>query len=60
MIGLDENYRWAVVGEPNRKYGWILSRTPEIAAVDWNGALAVLQDNGYNPALFIKTNHAVR
>lgn len=60
VIGLDENYRWAVVGEPTRKYGWILSRTPEIAAVDLNGALAVLQDNGYNPALFMKTIHAAQ
>jgi apolipoprotein D and lipocalin family protein len=58
VIGLDENYRWAVVGEPTRKYGWILSRTPEIAAVDWNAAVAVLRDYAYNPTLFIRTIHA--
>ncbi|MDD3883898.1 MAG: lipocalin family protein [Gallionella sp.] len=28
IIGLDNEYRWAVVGNPNRKYLWILSRTP--------------------------------
>lgn len=28
IIGLDSDYRWAVVGNPNRKYLWILSRTP--------------------------------
>lgn len=60
VIGLDENYRWAVVAEPTRRYGWILSRTPEIAEVDWIAAMAVLQNNGYNPTLFIKTIHAVR
>ena len=28
IIGLDEEYNWAVVGHPNRNYLWILSRTP--------------------------------
>jgi apolipoprotein D and lipocalin family protein len=27
IIDLDAEYRWAVVGEPKRKYLWILSRT---------------------------------
>lgn len=30
VIGLDPDYRWAVVGNPNRKYLWILSRTPQL------------------------------
>ena len=30
IIGLDENYKWAVVGTPSRKYGWVLSRTPQL------------------------------
>ena len=28
IIELDDDYQWAVVGEPGRKYLWILSRTP--------------------------------
>ncbi len=28
IIDLDPGYQWAVVGEPKRKYLWILSRTP--------------------------------
>ena len=28
IIDLDEEYRYAVVGHPRRKYLWILSRTP--------------------------------
>ena len=27
IIGLDPDYRWAVVGTPNRDYLWLLSRT---------------------------------
>jgi apolipoprotein D and lipocalin family protein len=30
IIGLAEDYSWAVVGHPNRKYCWILSRTPSL------------------------------
>lgn len=30
VLGLDADYRWAVVGNPNRKYLWILSRTPQL------------------------------
>jgi apolipoprotein D and lipocalin family protein len=31
VLGLDPEYRWAVVGNPNRKYLWILSRTPQLS-----------------------------
>ena len=32
VIGLDPDYRWAVVGEPGRRWLWVLSRTPKPAA----------------------------
>jgi apolipoprotein D and lipocalin family protein len=30
IIGLDAEYRWAVVGNPNRKFLWILARNPQL------------------------------
>ena len=30
VIALDDDYRWAMVGQPGRKYLWILSRTPRM------------------------------
>jgi apolipoprotein D and lipocalin family protein len=30
IIFLDDNYQWAVVGTPSRKYLWILSRKPKM------------------------------
>ncbi|UGB45285.1 lipocalin family protein [Frateuria edaphi] len=30
VIGLDRDYRWAVVGEPRRRYLWILGREPRM------------------------------
>jgi len=31
VIAVDSEYRWAIVGEPRRRYLWILSRTPAIS-----------------------------
>lgn len=31
IIGLDPDYEWAVVGEPRRRFLWILSRTPAVS-----------------------------
>ena len=48
IIGLDKNYEYAVVGHPERKYGWILSRTPKLAEEKLQEAYSILKDNGYN------------
>lgn len=31
VIALDADYRWVMVGEPGRKYLWILARQPQLA-----------------------------
>ena len=48
IIGLDDKYRWAVVGNPNRKYLWILSRTPQLPDDQLQAALAVAAAQGYD------------
>ena len=30
VIALDPEYKWSIVGEPGRRYLWILSRTPTL------------------------------
>ena len=55
IIGLDENYKWAVVGHPKRKYGWILSRTPEIELGLRSRIDELLKEKGYDPDDFINT-----
>lgn len=30
VIALDPDYRWSLVGSPDRKYLWILARTPQL------------------------------
>jgi apolipoprotein D and lipocalin family protein len=52
IIGLDENYQWAIIGTPNRKYGWVLSRTPKLDTKTMDGIFQILKDQGYNPKDF--------
>lgn len=52
VIGLDEEYRWAAIGTPDRKYGWILARTPALAPEEMEKAYAILERNGYRRAAF--------
>ena len=52
IIGLDENYQWAIVGTPNRKYGWVLSRTPNLDNTTMNKVFGILKDQGYDPKKF--------
>lgn len=49
VIGLDPDYRWAVVGNPNRKYLWLLSRTPKLAQPELDAAIAAASAQGYDP-----------
>lgn len=60
VIGLDDNYKWAVVGTPNRKYGWILSRTPTLPEDTMQQIFSLLKDQYYNPDAFEMTEQKKR
>jgi apolipoprotein D and lipocalin family protein len=47
IIGLDSDYRWAVIGSPNRKSLWILSRTPQLPQDELKQALASAAEQQY-------------
>ena len=55
IIGLSDDYDYAVIGTPNRKYGWILSRTKQLPEEKLNEAYNTLRKNGYNPNDFVMT-----
>jgi len=57
VIGLDQAYQWAIVGTPDRKYGWILARTPAIDQVTSDAIHTILVDNGYEPGAFEPSSH---
>lgn len=55
IIDLSPDYQWAVVGEPSRKYLWILSRTPLMDDTVYQGILERLPGKGYGPDKLKKT-----
>jgi apolipoprotein D and lipocalin family protein len=54
-IGVDGLYSYAVVGEPSRKYGWILAREPQLAPEQLAGIMRRLHMQGYDPKRFIRS-----
>jgi len=48
IIDLAQDYSYAVVGHPNRRYLWVLSRTPRMASDAYAGILTRLQGNGFD------------
>ncbi len=58
VIGLADDYRWALVGTPNRSYLWILSRTPSMTEADWSVALARARENGFDVSRLQRTRQS--
>ncbi|TBV02302.1 hypothetical protein DNK34_19520, partial [Pseudomonas dryadis] len=48
VLELDDDYQVALVGHPNRKYLWLLSRTPQIADEVRDELLTVARRQGYD------------
>lgn len=56
VIELDEeNYQYAVVGTPSRKYMWILSRTPQMDDTIYNSLIERASAKGFDINKLIKT-----
>lgn len=60
VVDLASDYRYSVVGEPSRKYLWILSRTPEMAEADYQAAVRKAESMGYLPTRLEKTPQNVQ
>jgi Bacterial lipocalin len=52
IIGLDEDYQWAIVGTPSRKYGWILARKEKLEKETMDKIFSILKEQGYKPEDF--------
>jgi apolipoprotein D and lipocalin family protein len=48
IIGLADDYSWAVVGSPDRQYLWVLSRTPILAPPQYAKAVETARANGFD------------
>lgn len=55
ILGLGPEYRWAVVGSPDRKYLWVLSRTPGMDDREFAQAVDRARANGFDVSRLEKT-----
>ncbi|MCJ7633343.1 lipocalin family protein [Candidatus Bathyarchaeota archaeon] len=57
IINLGKDYEYAVVGTPNRKYLWILSRTPQMDDTLFSQLIESVKSKGFDVNNLIKTSH---
>lgn len=55
IIDLADDYTYAVVSHPNRKYLWILSRTPSMNDNTYDQILTRLKQKGFDLSILRKT-----
>ncbi|MFZ2176448.1 MAG: lipocalin family protein [Rhodococcus sp. (in: high G+C Gram-positive bacteria)] len=48
-----DDYSWALVGDPTRFSGFVLSRTPGVDDARWKDIRGVVESRGYNACLFL-------
>ena len=58
ILGLADDYSWAVVGSPDRNYLWILARGPALSAPASAAAIDVARANGFDTSRLVGTNAA--
>ena len=59
IINLGKDYDYAVVGTPNRKYLWILSRTLQMDDKLFSQLIEFVKAKGFDVSKLIKTSHKV-
>lgn len=57
ILMVDADYRYALVGTPDRRRLWLLSRTPSLADADREQLIACARDQGYDTAALKPTAH---
>ncbi|MEJ2060865.1 MAG: lipocalin family protein [Gammaproteobacteria bacterium] len=55
ILDLGPRYRYAIVGTPDRRFGWVLSRTPSLPARTRAAIDRKLIELGYKPSEFLHT-----
>ena len=56
IINLGKDYEYAVVGTPNRKYLWILSRTPQMDDKLFSQLIELVKSKGFDVTNLIRTS----
>lgn len=56
ILDLDPDYRWALVGTPDRKYLWVISRSEHMEAGRLEALLAKARSLGYDLSRLIRSS----
>ena len=59
ILDLGPNYEYAVIGEPDRKYLWILSRSPRMDEALLQQLLQKMAAKGFNTEMMIRTSQPI-
>ena len=57
IVYLDDNYQNTIIGVPNRRYVWIISRSHDLSEQDYQSLVDRVEDLGYDPALLQRVPH---
>ncbi|MCL4179382.1 MAG: lipocalin family protein [Verrucomicrobia bacterium] len=57
ILHLDEDYEEAIVGTPNRKYLWLLARTPMIPEACYEALVARASQLGFDTSRLLRVPH---
>lgn len=57
IISLDKDYKYALVGDPSRKYLWILAREPKLDTDSYNKLIQIAKDKGFAVEEIYNTPH---
>jgi apolipoprotein D and lipocalin family protein len=57
VLDLDPDYRWVLVGEPGRRYAWILAREPKLDEATLGSLLTRAATLGFDRQAFLRTLH---
>lgn len=60
ILGLDENYAWAVVSGGRTNYLWFLSRTPCVTGNEWNTMIGIAREAGYKTSYLIPVSQGAQ
>ena len=60
VLALDDDYKTALVGTPNKKYLWLLSRSPNMDSETYQTYRKIAQNQGYNLTDFTLTTQTAQ
>lgn len=55
ILAVDDNYQWAIVGEPSRSMLWILAREPQMPEAQYQMLTDMLPEFGYDAGRLMRT-----